>query len=94
MLHYISIKLIFLQAFDEDDVMAHALVFFFAGFETSFATLTFALMEIARFPEVQKKARKDIEEVLERHNGVMSYQALQEMNYLVSIMQGAAQNDK
>jgi len=45
-------------------------------------------MEIARSPLVQEKARKNIEEVLKRHNGVMSYQAIQEMTYLDWILKG------
>jgi Cytochrome P450 len=45
-------------------------------------------MEMARSPSIQEKARENIEQVLERHGGVMSYQALQEMTYLDWIMQG------
>jgi len=45
-------------------------------------------MEMARSPIIQEKARENIEQVLERHGGVMSYQALQEMTYLDWIMQG------
>jgi Cytochrome P450 len=72
----------------EDDIVAQALVFFIAGFETSSTSLTFAMMEMARKPSVQKKAKLHIEEVLAKHNGVMSYQALQEMTYLDWIIQG------
>jgi cytochrome P450 family 6 len=68
--------------------VAQALVFFIAGFETSSTSLTYAMMEMARKPSVQKKAKLHIEEVLAKHNGVMSYQALQEMTYLDWIMQG------
>jgi len=64
------------------------LVFFFAGFETTSSALTYAMMEMARNPLIQQKARENIESVLEKHNGVMSYQALQEMNYLDWILQG------
>lgn len=70
------------------DIVAQALVFFFAGFETSSSTLTLALMEMARSPLVQQKAKENIEQVLEQHNGQMSYQALQEMTYLDWILQG------
>jgi len=73
---------------DDDDIVAQALAFFFAGFETSSSTLAFAMMEMARNPLVQQKARENIESILEKNNGVMSYQALQEMNYLDWILQG------
>jgi cytochrome P450 family 6 len=72
----------------DDDIVAQAMVFFLAGFETSSSTLTYAFMEMARNPLVQQKARQNIDEVLEKHNGVMSYQALQEMTYLDWIIQG------
>jgi Cytochrome P450 len=45
-------------------------------------------MEMARSPLVQQKARENIEQVLERHDGQMSYQALQEMTYLDWLLQG------
>jgi cytochrome P450 family 6 len=78
----------FVTEIREIDVVAQVLVFFSAGFETSSSTLTFALMEMARSPLVQQKARENIEQVLERHDGQMSYQALQEMTYLDWILQG------
>ncbi|CAB3365211.1 Hypothetical predicted protein [Cloeon dipterum] len=73
----------------DDDIVAQAVVFFIGGFETSATTLTFALMEIARNPEVQQKARDNIEEVLKRHGGEVTYQAIQEMTYLDDIVQEA-----
>jgi cytochrome P450 len=93
-IQYCHGKLFFLRDFyfvteiREIDIVAQVLVFFFAGFETSSSTLTFALMEMARSPLVQQKARENIEQVLERHDGQMSYQALQEMTYLDWILQG------
>ncbi|XP_065339707.1 cytochrome P450 9e2-like [Cloeon dipterum] len=73
----------------DDDIVAQAVIFFVGGFETSSSSLTFALMELARHPEVQQKARNNIKEVLHRHGGEMSYQALQEMTYLDNIVQEA-----
>ncbi|XP_065338077.1 uncharacterized protein LOC135938386 [Cloeon dipterum] len=73
----------------DDDIVAQAVVFFIGGFETSATTLSFALMEIARNPEVQQKARDNIEEVLKRHGGEVTYQAIQEMIYLDDIVQEA-----
>jgi cytochrome P450 family 6 len=64
-------------------------VFFIAGFETSSTTLSYAMLEIAKLPLVQQKARENIEDVLKRHNGTINYQALQEMHYLDWIIDGA-----
>jgi cytochrome P450 len=73
----------------EDDIVAQALMFFVAGFETSSSTLSYAMLEMARLPAVQQKARENIKDVLKRHNGTMNYQALQEMHYLDWIIDGA-----
>jgi cytochrome P450 family 6 len=73
----------------DDDITAQAVVFFVAGFETSSTTLSYAMMEMARLPSVQQKARENIKEILARHDGTMSYQALQEMHYLDWIIDGA-----
>ncbi|XP_059477802.1 cytochrome P450 6a2-like [Neocloeon triangulifer] len=73
----------------DDDIVAQAVVFFIAGFETSSSMLTFGIMEMARHPDVQQRARDNIEEVLSRHGGKLSYQALQEMTYLDWIIQEA-----
>ncbi|XP_065349717.1 probable cytochrome P450 6a14 isoform X1 [Cloeon dipterum] len=75
--------------FTDDDIVAQAVVFFVGGFETSATSLSFAMMEIARNPEVQQKARDNIEEVLKRHGGELTYQAIQEMTYLDNILQEA-----
>ncbi|KAF4524104.1 hypothetical protein B566_EDAN007687 [Ephemera danica] len=68
--------------FTDTDVLAQAITFFFAGFETSSSAMTFALVELARHPELQLKARCHIEEVLQRHGGQITYEVLQDMTYL------------
>ncbi|KAF4524102.1 hypothetical protein B566_EDAN007685 [Ephemera danica] len=73
--------------FTDDDITAQALVFFIAGFETSSSAMTFAMFELARRPELQRTARLHIEEVLQRHGGKVTYQALQDMTYLDWILQ-------
>lgn len=50
--------------------------------------MTFALYELARNPEVQEKARQEINEVLKRHNWKVTYEAIQEMNYLKQVLDG------
>jgi cytochrome P450 family 6 len=84
----INWKICFQSGFDDEDIVAQAVLFFFAGFETSSSTLTYALMELARSPQVQQKARENINDSLKKHNGKMSYDALQDMNYLDWIVQG------
>lgn len=71
-----------------NELAAQAFVFFAAGFETSSTTMQMALFELSYRPELQKKLRNEINEVLRRHNGEMSYDAIQEMTYLDQVMNG------
>lgn len=67
-----------------DDIMvaAQAFIFFVAGFETSSSATSFTLHQLAYNPEVQKKAQADIDRVLAKNNGKLSYDAIKEMTYL------------
>jgi cytochrome P450 family 6 len=67
---------------------AQATVFFIAGFETSSAVLSCALLELAVNSDLQKRAREEIEEVIERNDGQITYQGIQEMKYIDSILEG------
>ncbi|XP_053660258.1 cytochrome P450 6a2-like [Anopheles marshallii] len=69
-----------------DEVAAQAFLFFFAGFETSSTTLSFALFLLAKHQEVQERCRKEIMQALARHDGLITYDALKEMTYLDQII--------
>lgn len=71
-----------------NELAAQAFVFFAAGFETSSTTMQMALFELSYQPELQTKLRNEINSVLSRHNGEMTYEALQEMTYLDQVMNG------
>lgn len=66
--------------------MGEVLLFFSAGYETSSTTMSFALLELTQHQDIQDKLREEIREVLQRHNGKMSYDALQEMIYCESVI--------
>ncbi|XP_019551615.2 probable cytochrome P450 6a20 [Aedes albopictus] len=70
-----------------EEIAAQAFVFFFAGFETSATTMTFALHLLASNQEVQDKGRKCVTDVLDRHDGKLTYEALMEMTYIDCIIQ-------
>lgn len=53
-----------------------------AGFETSSTTLSFCLYELAKNPEIQKKVHQEIDQIKEKHNGQLSYDAVNDMKYL------------
>lgn len=67
---------------DVDILPAQAFIFFLAGFETSSGATSACLMNLAQHQDVQDRLREEVDRVLAKHGGVMSYEALQEMKYM------------
>jgi len=68
--------------------VAQALTFLIAGYETSSSTLTFALYELSRHPEIQQSLREEILQVLSKHDGKLTYDSIQSMSYLDRVVSG------
>ncbi|EDW00824.1 cytochrome P450 6a22 [Drosophila grimshawi] len=64
------------------EMAAQSFIFFVAGFDTSASTLTFALYELAKQPQIQHKLRQEIQESLEKHEGQFTYECMQELRYM------------
>jgi cytochrome P450 family 6 len=60
----------------------------FQGFETSSTTMTFTLHELSLNQELQERARKNVQDVLAKHDGKITYESLSEMNYLEQCING------
>lgn len=71
-----------------EEITAQCFLFFMAGYETSASATTFALYELSKNSDIQSKARNEVNEVLRRHDGNVTYEAIQEMKYLDRVMSG------
>ncbi|KAJ9577526.1 hypothetical protein L9F63_005899 [Diploptera punctata] len=69
-----------------DVIAAQAFVFFAAGFETSSTTMTFCLYELACNPDIQARVRKEIDSMLKKHDGQITYEGVLEMEYLDKVV--------
>lgn len=72
----------------ETEVVGHAISLFFDGAETSSNILSFVWYELARHPDYQQRAYEEICEVLEKHDNKLTWDTLQEMKYLESVIAG------
>lgn len=72
-----------------EEVAAQSFLFFVAGFDTSSNTMSFAIHQLAIYEEYQDRAREEINDILEQHNGELSYESLSQMKYLDKIISGA-----
>lgn len=68
--------------FSEIDIASHSAGFIVDGLETSASSLTFALYEVAANPEVQEKLYAEIKSMLDTYGNDLSYENIQDMNYL------------
>ncbi|XP_004536778.1 probable cytochrome P450 308a1 isoform X2 [Ceratitis capitata] len=70
------------EPIDVPTMVGHCGTFLLEGFETSSSLMAFALYEYAKHPSVQERLQNEIDDVLARYSGEISYEAIQEMPYL------------
>lgn len=70
------------KTLSKDNIAAHMFLFFVAGYETSASTAAFTLYELMQSPDVLAKLKEDINSSLEKHDGKLTYDCIQDMKYL------------
>jgi cytochrome P450 family 6 len=70
------------QELDDQLIAAQAFIFFAAGFETSSSTSSYTMHQLAFNQEEQKKCQEEIDEVLQKYDNKLCYDAINEMKYL------------
>jgi len=74
-----------------NSLAAQAFVFFTAGFESSSTTMTLCLYELSLHQDIEDRLLEEIDVVLEKHDGKITYEGIQEMEYLDKVVSGKAQ---
>lgn len=69
-----------------NEMAAQCFVFFIAGFETSSSTSTMVLYSLALNTEVQDKLRDEMNKVLAKSDGKLTYEGMLEMKYLQMVI--------
>lgn len=69
-------------------IAAQAFAFFLGGFETSSATMTLCLHELAFNQDIQNKLRDEIRETMKKNDGKLTYDGIVEMKYMDQVVNG------
>ena len=69
-------------------MIAQALLFFIAGFETASTLLCFAAQELAANPDTQKKLQDEIDELIAEKGQTLTYNDLMKMKYMDMVISG------
>ncbi|XP_028026792.1 cytochrome P450 6B2-like [Bombyx mandarina] len=67
---------------DDELLVGQCLAFFSAGFETSSTISNFTLYELAKNPDVQKRAQKEVDEYIKKHNNKLDYDCVKELPFV------------
>lgn len=74
--------------FDDDDLVANAMLFLLAGFDTTHSLLLFVIYALALEPEIQEKLYEDVKSKMEENGGKLMYESILDMVYLDLVING------
>ncbi|XP_023934620.2 cytochrome P450 6B1-like [Bicyclus anynana] len=80
-----TVKLIDSVKLTDEVIAAQAFIFYAAGYETSATTVAFMLYELAMNPGIQDKLISELDEVLDRHDGNITYEIINELTYMEKV---------
>nr|BBE49551.1 cytochrome P450 monooxygenase [Adoxophyes honmai] len=70
------------RVWEDEDLVAQAVIFFVAGFESVSQVMTFLVYELAFNPDIQDKLAQEIRENDRKNGGKFDYTSIQAMTYL------------
>ncbi|EDV48829.1 probable cytochrome P450 6d5 isoform X1 [Drosophila erecta] len=70
------------KSMSKDLIAGQLFLFYVAGYETTASTASFTLYELTQNPEVMEKAKEDVRSAIEKHGGMLTYEAISDMKYL------------
>ncbi|KAF7400443.1 hypothetical protein HZH66_005627 [Vespula vulgaris] len=68
------------------DIVAQAFSFFFGGFDTVSTAMSFTCHEIGVNQDIQKRLQREIDEVIEKTDGNLTYDVINNMKYLDAVI--------
>lgn len=77
---------LFSSEFDETLLAGYTMAMFLDGTETSGVALSYMLYELARNPHCQATLYDEIIRTIAKHDGEITYEAIQEMTYLNGVV--------
>ncbi|KAH8271494.1 hypothetical protein KR018_000499, partial [Drosophila ironensis] len=72
--------------FEGDILVAQAVLFFTAGFESSSSTMAFAMYELAKDADAQQRLREEIKEALVLSDGQVTMEMIESLEYMQMIL--------
>lgn len=69
-----------------EDMLPHAFIFCFGSVDTATAGSSFAIYELAKNKQVQKRLQMEIDEVTKKYNGLITYDVINKMKYLEAVL--------